>query len=356
MFKLLRPAVQAGRFWRAGPHATAAVASTARTTQGTRPASWRSVRWASSDHIVFHPDDGTANVHDEELLKVPAADEGLQREVAAFTARVQLAFNDEDLLLQAVTHRTWTIARPNAEHGKDEWVGPPVCNGRLQTIGSAAIKSAISQYLFLRYPLLKWSMLQSAAEYCVDREVLTRAALNVGFQHTLRCRQTALKNIGHPESDRVISDCFSALIGAILVDSGVAEANQFALDMLVPLLDEVGIENFVVIANPQKALHAHLRAKELAPPDYRMLAESGRKTHAPVYLVGVYSGDLKLAEGASYNIKLAQNEAALAALRQSHGASESDTVLPASWGEYAAEDVKAYIRDVHAPSPDVASE
>lgn len=72
-----------------------------------------------------------------------------------------------------------------------------------------------------------------------------------------------------------------------------------------------------------------------------MLAESGRKTHAPVYLVGVYSGDLKLAEGASYNIKLAQNEAALAALRQSHGASESDTVLPASWGEYAAEDVSA---------------
>ena len=53
---------------------------------------------------------------------------------------------------------------------------------------------------------------------------------------------------------------------------GVAEANQFALDMLVPLLDEVGIENFVVIANPQKALHAHLRAKELAPPDYRLVS------------------------------------------------------------------------------------
>ena len=37
----------------------------------------------------------------------------------------------------------------------------------------------------------------------------------------------------------------------------------------MPLLDEVGIDNFVLVADPQKALHAHVRAKEMDSPVYK---------------------------------------------------------------------------------------
>lgn len=50
---------------------------------------------------------------------------------------------------------------------------------------------------------------------------------------------------------------------------------------------------------------------------------------------------LLLAAGASFNLTLAKNEAALAALRQNYGVSEGDTLLPGSWGDYSADNVSA---------------
>jgi hypothetical protein len=69
-------------------------------------------------------------------------------------------------------------------------------------------------------------------------------------------------------------------------------------------------------------------------------------------LVGVFSGDKKLAEGASYNIKRAKQEAARAALRTHYSQELGDGTLelPSRWGDYGVDDTKDYIREAHQSS------
>ena len=122
-------------------------------------------------------------------------------------------------------------------------------------------------------------------------------------------RREQVKYPAGADGQKVISESFAAFVGAIFMDQGAAAAHTFALDMLVPLLDDTDASAFLDFAvAPKKKLHALLLSEESQAPQYEIIGETGRKTHNPTFLVGAFSGDKKLGEGASYSIKEAQNE------------------------------------------------
>jgi hypothetical protein len=43
--------------------------------------------------------------------------------------------------------------------------------------------------------------------------MVTKAAQNVGFQHLIRGRESAIKNPDQPDSQRIIAQSFSAFFG-----------------------------------------------------------------------------------------------------------------------------------------------
>ncbi len=145
-----------------------------------------------------------------------------------------------------------------------------------------------------------------------------------------------------------MSQAFSAVCGALLADRGTDAAAEFALDMLVPVFEAVPLESLVTIAEPKRELRALLRKEELPEPTYTILSETGRASHMPTFVVGVFSGDRQLAEAAGYSIKQGRTEAAKAALIAHYG-SEIDGVLPTSWGAFAAADAEEWIRDNLSP-------
>lgn len=67
--------------------------------------------------------------------------------------------------------------------------------------------------------------------------------------------------------------------------------------------------------NPMLQLSRALNYLSLSSPDYRLLHETGRQSDQSLYVVGVYSGVRKLAEAHGPSIVLAQERAALEALR-----------------------------------------
>ena len=257
-------------------------------------------------------------------------------------------FDDEDWVLLAATHRSWTrivVVEKEERENIEAWVGPPVCNGRLAAVGLTSIQAALTAYLFVRYPNVDGPTIKKVTAYLSGNDILTRAALNVGYQHLLRCREVAVSNPTHPDSERIIGESFCGLVGAVLAEQGVGAANNFALDMLVPLLEGVDLTTFTNIhVDPKQYLFSLLHREGGSSPTYTILKETGRQSHAPMFLVGVFSGDEKLAEGASYSLKDAKREAAKAALRMRYSQELGpNTELPESWGDYSLEDTKEYI-------------
>lgn len=110
----------------------------------------------------------------------------------------------------------------------------------------------------------------------------------------------------------------------------------------MPAIEAAGLRTLLAIGSPRETLANLLEAESAEAPEYDILTETGRATHNPTFVVGVYSGEKLLAEAASFSIKEAKNEAARAALRD-HFASELDEPLPDSWGGYTIGDTENYI-------------
>eukprot|EP00039_Didymoeca_costata_P024307 m.9990 g.9990 ORF g.9990 m.9990 type:complete len:384 (+) comp4176_c0_seq2:16-1167(+) len=308
--------------------------------------------------IVYHPEQTDWDGHSDAMANLVPASPTLERNLAAFLSRVNLSFSDTELAVLAVTHRSWTrFHEKRAEEEEENLVEEyfqPVSNDRLAILGKRNIEHALAEFIYMRYPNLEGELLAQLCEVMSGNEILTRASLNVGYQTLIRSKKTVVKRPGNPDSQRVIAESFAAFVAALSLDQGSAVAFQFSLDMLIPLLDEVGVAEMITIhGSPMKTLHAKLVSEKLPAPEYTILKETGRTTHNPTFLVGVFSGDNKLGEGASYSIKEAKKEAARAALRSHYSTEFGGFELPSRWGDYSVANVQEFISKEYKFEDDV---
>lgn len=104
-----------------------------------------------------------------------------------------------------------------------------------------------------------------------------------------------------------------ALIGALYLHAGRKTARDFIYDHI--LSRHLQIANLFQFPRATRDL-ARLCAREDFPePVARMLSETGRKSIAPVFVVGIFSGEEKLGEGAAASLGEARTRAAVNALK-----------------------------------------
>ena len=114
------------------------------------------------------------------------------------------------------------------------------------------------------------------------------------------------------DRDSTISDAFESLIGAIYLDHGI----KTATDIFLPIL----LKNYPDPAeclheiNPKGILQEYTQQKAQGVPQYRVVAVTG-PAHAPQYEVEVLIRDKAIARGTASSHKLAEREAARAAVR-----------------------------------------
>lgn len=253
----------------------------------------------------------------------PTPNSWRQREMAALEARLQINFNNKHLLTQALTHRS---SRTDKQ-----------CNSRLALLGDSYRNFFLTSFVLKQYPNLPAAAMKDVVDHLMEKETVSKIASQIGVNSAIN----AVKKIEDPEKNpflhSIIRSAYNGLTGAILEDQGVEAVNRFLSETTLSFFADLDVGQFVRLQHPKLMLRHLLKEAGKQPPVTRLLSESGRTTHLPVFLVGVFSGSEKLGEAASWSLKKAEHEAALAALRTHYGTELSSAPFPSELKDFARE-------------------
>lgn len=110
------------------------------------------------------------------------------------------------------------------------------------------------------------------------------------------------------------------------------------------------IPGLLKFSNPKYTLSSTLARHSFPSPTTRILAETGRLSIAPVFVLGVYSGTLKLGEGYGSSLAMAEYRACEDALKRIYLSSEEkfENIFKSNGGEETQ--TSALLAEGHAGS------
>lgn len=220
--------------------------------------------------------------------------------LAIIEQRLGRGFQNPQLLRQALTHPSYSA----------EQNFPPPDNQRLEFLGDAALGLVITRLLFERFPQLDEGMLTRV------RSALTRDQALVEYAKQLELGNGLLlgkgeEQAGGRERPSNLEDAFEALLGALLLDSGLA-----AVDEVCRTLAEGGlsdISGLLAAENPKGALQEYTQSNFHLAPTYEVLTVTGPE-HCPEFALRVMLGERELARTNGANRREAERTAAIQAL------------------------------------------
>ena len=181
----------------------------------------------------------------------------LIREPGSLAESLGLAFDDIDLLAQALRHRS--AGRIN--------------NERLEFLGDSILNLAISDYLYRRKPEASEGALSRLRASVVREETLARVARRIGLGEYLVMGSGELKSGGH-RRDSILADALEAVIGALFLDQGFAPAHRWVQDLFADEL--VSLPDAQALKDSKTRLQEYLQRDRLALPEYEVLGQSGQ--------------------------------------------------------------------------------
>jgi dsRNA-specific ribonuclease len=119
-----------------------------------------------------------------------------------------------------------------------------------------------------------------------------------------------------------------ALAGALHLHAGPAASKAFHAEHI--LSRHLQLHQLFNFTHPTRDLSRLCLRENFEPPVARLISETGRHSRSPVFVVGVFSGEEKLGEGAGSSLDEARVRAAAAALRSwyLYSPTPDDIVLP----------------------------
>ena len=213
-----------------------------------------------------------------------------------------LKFKDSSLLQQALVHRSYlNEARALGLES----------NERLEFLGDAALGLIVSQKLCSDFPHLNEGDLTQLKAALIRWETLARAGERLSLGDYLLLGRGE-KLTGGPQRPSNLARAFEAIVGATLLDSGLAKARALVLRCLKPELAQMTAGK--VALDSKSRLQQMVQARWQATPTYRTVAAEG-PDHAKVFTVEVLVGDRTLGRGQGRSKKEAESKAAQHALR-----------------------------------------
>ena len=121
------------------------------------------------------------------------------------------------------------------------------------------------------------------------------------------------ENTGGRDRASALADAFEAVVGAIFLDGGFEVANQFVRREFAA--DFVNLDEPTGIENPKGELQELLQSRSPNAPEYQLISTSGAD-HDRDFECAVLHDGVELARGRGKSKKIAESEAALAALKK----------------------------------------
>jgi ribonuclease-3 len=227
----------------------------------------------------------------------PADGSGLPGRVQALSDRIHYQFKDPALLDEAMAHRSWCAEE-----------GGRTSNERLEFLGDAVLGLVVAEFTYLAHPELSDGEMSKVRASVVNTRVLGQLGLDLGIAESLRLGRGEDLSGGRAK-ESILADATEAVIGAVYVDGGLAEAERLILGLLA---DRIA----VAAGEPGESDHKSRLQEESVRlgrgvPRYEL--ESFGPDHARRYLATVYVAGQRLGTGEGRSKKDAEQVAAQAA-------------------------------------------
>jgi ribonuclease-3 len=222
------------------------------------------------------------------------------KELSEFEKKIDVKFKEQNLLLTALTHRSYLNEHRNIkEH-----------NERLEFLGDAVLELVVTEYLYLNYKnpegdLTNW---RSAL---VKTETISDVSKELGVEEFILMSRGENKSFGRSRQ-LILANAFEAIIGAIYLDQGFETAKKFIEENLVIKLDKILKEKAYIDA--KSLFQEVVQDEEAVTPTYEVIKEEG-PDHDKVFTVGVYVAEKQWGIGRGPSKQAAQIEAAKEALK-----------------------------------------
>ena len=216
--------------------------------------------------------------------------------------KIGYAFHDRSLLKKAMMHSSYINEKQLPKHE---------CNERLEFLGDAVLELVSSVFLFHAHPDMPEGELTKtrASMVCEPSLAFCARELKLGEYLLLGKGEDAT---GGRQRDSVTSDAMEALIGAIYLDGGFANAKEFIHRFVLNDLEhrKLFFDSKTIL---QEIVQAHFREHI----QYELVNEEG-PDHNKSFEVAVYIGRDCLGTGKGRTKKAAEQEAAYRSILKLH--------------------------------------
>ena len=209
-------------------------------------------------------------------------------------------FNNLDLLITALTHRSYVNEHRKSVHHHNE---------RLEFLGDAVLELAVTEYLFNNFSEPE-GILTAWRAALVRTESIGEAGDKLGYGPLIRMSKGE-KNGSDRAHLQILANAFEAVIGAIYLERGFDDARGFIHKHIIIKLD--GILESGSWCDPKSYLQEISQRVDNQTPVYKVLGEEG-PDHDKIFTLGVFIGETLMGRGTGPSKQVAQQQAARAAI------------------------------------------
>ena len=222
----------------------------------------------------------------------------MQKRLKELQNKINYHFRDEELLVSALMHSSYTNEKHLPKHK---------CNERLEFLGDAVLELISSEFLFFSNRKTPEGELTRMRASMVCEPSLAFCAREIGLGDYLLLGKGE-EATGGRKRDSITSDALEALIGAIYLDGGFANAKEFIRNFVLN-----DLENKKLFYDSKTILQEIVQGVHGRQVSYKLVKEEG-PDHNKSFTVEVYISDLLYGEGTGRTKKAAEQEAAYHAI------------------------------------------
>ena len=236
------------------------------------------------------------------LLLNQAGKENIVADIKTFQKEIGYQFQNEHLLVQALTHSSYA----NEKHMKKL-----SDNERLEFLGDAVLEIISSDFLYKNYPQKPEGELTKlrASIVCEPTLALCTEAIHLGDYLYLGNGEDMT---GGRKRKSILSDALEAVIGAIYLDGGFANAKEFIHRFILK-----DLENKKLFFDSKTILQEIVQANFKEVISYHLIGEEG-PDHNKIFRVAVHIGEEEYGVGEGRTKKAAEQEAAYISILKLH--------------------------------------
>ena len=228
----------------------------------------------------------------------------ISKDLNKLEKKLGVKFNDKELFLQSLTHRSYLNEHPDFKLDHNE---------RLEFLGDAVLEIIVTEYLYQTYPNPEGELTNWRAAL-VNADMLAIICERIGVEDYLMMSRGEAKDAKSKARRYILANAFEAIIGAIYLDAGWDAAKGFITKNVLSELPRILEEQTYV--DPKSRFQETAQEKMGVTPTYKVLSETG-PDHAKIFEVGVYVNKNLIATGSGSSKQEAQVAAAAEALKKS---------------------------------------